>query len=189
MDAGTGPRISAAARVIIFLGGVATLLLGLYAALLPEIEGVPGGLIVGWLLLLAGLVELAASAARLRGPARNAALAAAAITTAAGLLFVFRPYIAFMPLAWVVMIWLLLRGGIQLAGGARAAGAVRTWTLSSGIADLLLGLLLLFGLPVAALVHGLFGPTREIVASFSLVFAVSFLVTGVELLAVARARA
>ncbi|WP_114952448.1 DUF308 domain-containing protein [Sphingosinicella terrae] len=176
-------------RAVILAAALLTLLLGLAALVLPVAKDLPGGTLVGWLLLIAGLAELAAAAARRPDPARSAALAAGAVTALDGLLFVLNPYIAFVPLSWLVTTWLLLRGTLQLVGGLRSREPrVRAWTLFSGGADLLLGLLLLLGLPVAMLVTGLFGPTREIVASFALVLAASFFVTGGALVAIGRAQ-
>ena len=173
-------------RILLLAAGGFTLLLGGGAALLPLAPALSGGLLVGWLLLLAGLAELAAAFVRRPDPARGAAFAAGALTTLGGLIFVSNPLVAFVPLSWVVTLWLVARGIIQIAGGLRSDGPVRTWTLFSGAADLSLGLLLLLGLPVAMLVTGLFGPTREMVASFALVFAINFLATGGAMIAVAR---
>ena len=61
------------------------------------------------------------------------------------------------------------------------------WIAISGLADLLLAIILIVGLPLAALVNGLFGPTPEIVsAHFAWIFAASFLVTGISLISEPR---
>jgi hypothetical protein len=69
-----------------------------------------------------------------------------------------------------------------------ANGRLRFWAMFGGVADILLGLIVLIGIPVAALAHSLFGATEELVASFAVILAVSFLVTGLALLALATAR-
>jgi hypothetical protein len=51
--------------------------------------------------------------------------------------------------------------------------------------DFLLGVLLTAGLSISTLIISLFGPTRELVASFAWVLAVSFVVNGLMLLEVA----
>ena len=63
-------------RAVILAAAALTLLLGLGALVLPVAKDLPGGMLVGWLLLVAGLAELAAAGARWPDPARNAALAA-----------------------------------------------------------------------------------------------------------------
>jgi predicted membrane channel-forming protein YqfA (hemolysin III family) len=51
--------------------------------------------------------------------------------------------------------------------------------------DFLLAVLLITGLSTSTLVVSLFGPTRELVASFAWVLAASFVVNGLMLLEVA----
>jgi hypothetical protein len=51
--------------------------------------------------------------------------------------------------------------------------------------DLILGLVLLVGLSIAALVYTLFGPTSPLIASFAWILALSFVVNGLLLLEVA----
>jgi uncharacterized membrane protein HdeD (DUF308 family) len=161
------------------------ILLGTCALLLPALRFGHGAL-VGWLLLLGGLVELFAASAR-HTQARDAAMIAGGITTLAGILFLIDPLIGLYPVSNVVIIWLVARAAVLLTGASKTRGQLRFWAMFSGIADLLLGLILLLGLPLAAFVISLFGPTEEMVASFAYVFAASFLVTGIALLALAAA--
>jgi uncharacterized membrane protein HdeD (DUF308 family) len=180
--------VSAASRHSVTLAAaVVTLILGACALFLPLIHDLPGGKIVGWLLLLAGMAEVAAGTVR-PTQARNAGLIAGAITTLAGLLFVMNPLLGFYPVSTVVMVWLLVRGIILSIAGYRRRGRLRAWALFSGLADLLLGLFLAIGLPIAAFLLSLFGPTEEVVASFAWVLAISFFVTGLSLLALAGAQ-
>ena len=65
------------------------------------------------------------------------------------------------------------------------AGSVRMWTgLSAGM-DFVLAVLLIAGLSISTLIVSLFGPTRELIASFAWVLAASFVVNGLLLLEVA----
>jgi uncharacterized membrane protein HdeD (DUF308 family) len=168
---------------LMLAAGAAMILLGAGALLLPAIRFAQGAAI-GWLLLLGGLVELLAGRAR-HARARDAAMIAGAITTLAGFLFLINPLLGVYPASYVVIGWLLARAAVLLNAAMKANGGTRFWAAFSGIADLLLGLILLLGLPLAAVVLSLFGPTEEMVASFAYVFAASFLVTGVALLALA----
>jgi uncharacterized membrane protein HdeD (DUF308 family) len=174
---------------VILLSGIATLILGVAALLLPLIRHLPGGAVVGCLLLLAGLLEFVAGSARASSEARRRAMMAGGFTSLAGLLFLLDVFIPFFAANYLVIGWLLLRGALllHLAGGSTAP--VRGFVRFGGFADIALGLILLAGLPIAALVVALFGPTPEVVASFALVFAASFLVTGLVLLLVARTEA
>ena len=88
-----------------------------------------------------------------------------------------------------VTAWLVIRGAWMLVMAMRIRRSVaRTWLAASGVTDILLGLVLVAGLPVSALVVSLFGPTREIVARFALILAASFAVTGISQIAIAIAR-
>jgi hypothetical protein len=51
--------------------------------------------------------------------------------------------------------------------------------------DLLLGIVMIAGLSIAAVVVSIFGPTPQLIASFSWVLAASFVVNGLMLLEVA----
>jgi uncharacterized membrane protein HdeD (DUF308 family) len=165
------------------LAGVALLALGLAALFLPLIvDRRPGAALVGWLLLAAGVAELLAGSARAPPEPRRRAMLVGAVTSLAGLLFLVDIYMPFMTAGYIVMAWLFVRGGLLLRLAACSAGAARNVVRFGGFADLILGLILLVGLPVSALVVALFGPTPELVASFALVFAASFLVTGLMLL-------
>ncbi len=166
--------------------GLLTLLLAALALLLPVIHWAPRGGVVGWLLFLAGLAELAFASQHRPGPVGTAATGAGLVTAAAGLLFIVQPYAHFFRIADVVMAWLLVRGAWMLVAALRMRGSRPVkWVALSGTADLLLGLALVAGLPVAAFVISLFGPTPELVASFALILAASFLATGFAEVAIA----
>jgi uncharacterized membrane protein HdeD (DUF308 family) len=162
--------------------GIATLLLGIGAALLPLVQPTGGGSVVGWLLLLAGTFEITAGAVRGFQEIRKGRIAAGCVTALAGLLFILNPLLGLFPTLYLVIAWLLIRGAILLSVAYRSN---RMFTMSvaiSGLADMLLAVVLIVGLPLAALVVSLFGPTPELVAHFAWIFAASFLVTGLSLL-------
>lgn len=169
--------------------GVATLLLGLGAALLPLTMPESGGATIGWLMLLAGTFEITAGAIRGFEEVRRGRVAAGAVTAVAGLLFILNPFLTLFPTLYLVIAWLLVRGIILLSV---AYHSDRMFTMSvaiSGLADMLLAIILILGLPIAAFVVSMFGPTPELVAHFSWIFAASFLVTGISILLEPRLRA
>ena len=164
--------------------GLFTILLGSAALLLPLVESAPKGGLVGWLLFLAGISEFTFGRKRGFDAIGKAAMGSGLLTGLAGLLFVANPLSGYFPVANIVLAWLLLRGAWMLVMASRARG-YRPWLALSGAADVLLGLVLLLGLQVAALVVALFGPTPEVVAQFALILAASLLVTGVLQIAIA----
>ncbi len=166
-------------RTILF--AICTLFLAFAAFLLPEIESGPAGGLVGWLLFLAGLVELAFGARLRRHAAGKAALGAGLLTTLAGLLFVINPWAGFSPVANIVIFWLLFRGSWLLAMAVKwRESRSRSWLALIGAVDLMLGFALLIGLQIGALAVALFGPTPEIVARFAWILAASLFVTAIS---------
>lgn len=168
------------------VAGIAIILLGVGAALLPAGKTIPSDMI-GGLLIAAGLIETIAGT--LRRQVRPYAMAAGIVTALAGLLFVVNPKTHFFPSVWPIIAWLLVRSVILAAEAVETRGSVRTWTALSAGMDFLLAILLITGLSVSTIVISVFGPTRELVAAFSWVLAASFVVNGLLLLEVASCEA
>jgi hypothetical protein len=162
--------------------GFAIILLSAGAALLPAGKTISSDMI-GGLLIAAGLIE--AVAGSLRSDVRPFAMAAGGVTTVAGLLFITNPETHFFPMVTPVIGWLLLRSVILAIASGESTGSVRLWTgLSAGM-DFLLAALLIAGLSISTLIVSIFGPTRELIASFAWVLAASFVINGLLLLEVA----
>ncbi len=168
---------------LIATAGVAIILLGAGAALLPAADRVSGSLVIGCLLFVAGVLELFAGS--LRRQVKNFAMAAGAVTALTGVLFIVNPTLRFTPTVTFVIGWLLVRSLLLAFGGGRSVGSVRSWMALSAGMDFLLAMLLITGLSIATIVINLFGPTTPLIASFSWVLAASFVVTGTLLLEVA----
>lgn len=171
---------SARARAL-RIAGVAIILLGAGAALLPAGKTIPSQ-IIGGLLIAAGLIETVAGS--LRGASRPFAMAAGAVTALAGLLFILNPETHFFPTVTPVIGWLLVRGLILAAALTRTSGSVRRWTAISAGMDVLLAVLLIAGLSISTIIVSVFGPTQELVAAFAWVLAASFVANGMMLLEV-----
>ena len=164
------------------VAGIAIILLGLGAALLPAGKTIPSAMI-GGLLVAAGMIETIAGT--LRRQVRPYAMAAGIVTGLAGLLFVLNPETHFFPTVWPIIGWLLVRCVVLAVTAVETHGSVRTWTALSAGMDFLLAVLLITGLSVSTIVISVFGPTRELVAAFAWVLAASFVVNGLMLLEVA----
>jgi hypothetical protein len=164
------------------VAGIAIILLGAGAALLPAGKTISSDMI-GGLLIAAGLIETVAGS--LRREARPFAMAAGAVATLAGLLFILNPETHFFPTVVPIVAWLLIRSLILAAATTESEGSVRRWTAISAGIDVLLAALLITGLSISTIVISVFGPTRELVASFAWVLAASFVANGLLLLEVA----
>jgi uncharacterized membrane protein HdeD (DUF308 family) len=176
-----------ARKLVIGGAGVLIILLALGAALLPLERQVPGRLVVGWLLVATGVIELAAALAR-RIHRPSASIAGGA-TVVAGLRLVLDPSAGFFPVLNLVILWLVVRSAALAFAASRCEGSLQSWFILGAATDFLLAVLLLSGMPIALIVWGLFGRTSEIVATFAWVLAISFVATGTVLIAVAPAEA
>jgi uncharacterized membrane protein HdeD (DUF308 family) len=168
---------------LIAIAGVATILLSAGAALLPAAAGAKDSLVIGSLLLAAGVIE--ALAGTLRREVKAFAIASGGVTALAGLIFMLKRSYQFFPTVTLVIAWLVIRSLILLVASRRAAGSVRMWTSLSAGMDFLLAALLVAGLSVATIVVSIFGPTPPLIASFAWILAASFIVNGLLLLEVA----
>jgi len=179
----THPGLSERRRARAFrVAGMAIILLSVGAAFLPAGKTISGDMI-GGLLIAAGLIE--AVAGSLRRTVRPFAMAAGGVTALAGLVFLINPETHFFPMVTPVIAWLLVRSVILAVASRESVGSVRMWTALSAGMDFLLAVLLIAGLSISTLVVSVFGPTRELVASFAWVLAASFVVNGLLLLEVA----
>lgn len=168
----------------IAIAGWVTIAMSGFAALLPLVERRGGALVIGGLLIVAGLVEVAAG--MLRHETRPLAMLAGAVTVLAGGLFASGAATEyFLPAVAIVMVWLIARAVILFVASRLAGGGVRWWTTLSAATDLVLALLLLVGFQVAALIVSLFGATAPLVASFAWILALSFVTNGLMFLEVA----
>ena len=164
------------------VAGIAIICLAAGAALLPAGKTISSDMI-GGLLIAAGLIETVAGS--LRRGSRHFIMAAGVVTALAGLLFIVNPETQFFPRVVPIVGWLIVRSLVLLAALTETSGSVRRWTAISAGMDFLLAILLLMGLSISTIIISLFGPTRELVASFAWILAASFVVNGLMLLEVA----
>ena len=164
------------------VAAVAIILLGAGAALLPAGKTISSDMI-GGLLIAAGLIETIAGS--LRRETRHFAMAAGVVTALAGLLFIVNPETHFFPRVWPVVGWLLVRSLVLAGALTESRGSVRAWTAVSAGIDFLLAVLVIAGLSISTIVVSVFGPTRELIATFAWVLAASFVANGLMLLEVA----
>jgi hypothetical protein len=164
------------------VAGILVILLGAAAAVLPAGKTISSDMI-GGLLIAGGLIEIVAGS--LRQLVRAYVMAAGAVTALAGLLFVMNPETHFFPRVWPIIGWLVIRSLILAGAATETRGRVRLWTAFSAGMDFLLAVLLVAGLSITTIVIDIFGPTRELIASFAWILAASFAVNGLMLLEVA----
>jgi uncharacterized membrane protein HdeD (DUF308 family) len=162
--------------------------LGLTMLFIPNSEIGANARIAGWVLLGAGALEVAGAAARRRLLVRKIELMLGGVTVGAALLILMRPE-AF-PLIYVAITCLLVRGVGAVVAAALSRAGVRLWVLGRGAVDLALGLILLAGAPLSAVISIISGnrwPDRSGAVLTNFV-ALSMLATGLSLLGLALMR-
>ena len=159
------------------------LLLSAGSALLPLYGKAHSSLIIGTLMVLAGLTEVFAGT--LRQETRRLMMLAGGVTTLAGVLFATDNSTHFLSTLSIIAGWLFLHSAVLILAARLERGSVRTWTGIAAATDLVLALLLTVGLSIAALVVSLFGATAPMIASFAWILAASFVATAMLLLEVA----
>jgi hypothetical protein len=140
-------------------------------------------MVLGSLLVAAGLLEVFAG--RLRLETRSLAMLAGFATVFAGALLIFNRDNGLLPNVTVVTAWLLTRSIVLLLTSRLAHGSVRKFLGVSAATDFVLGLGLLIGLSVTTLAVTVFGPSPQLLAGYGWVLALSFVATGTLLLEVA----
>lgn len=154
---------------------VALIVAGVAAFIFPLLASIAAKVLVGWLLLIAGSVTLfhAFRTRRWRSTLWNAAIGL--LSVVAGI------YLAFFPLAGLIGLTLVLGALFATQGIFEIIMALDNrerpgwgWMLGSGTLSLLLGVVVMFGLPGTA------------VWALGLVLGVHFVTSGVSLLALTR---
>ncbi len=140
--------------VLFLCEGIALVILGLLAVLAPVIASVAATVFFGWILLLSGIVGLIATLRARQAPGFTWSLLSALVGIVAGVLLLVWPLLGTLSLTAVLIAFLLLEGGVSIMYALEHKSALSGrwgWMLASGIADVILGLLLFIGLPGTAL--------------------------------------
>lgn len=139
--------------VLFLIEGLALVILGLLAILLPAVASLAATVFFGWLLLLSGTVGLIATIRARRAPGFSWSLASAIVGIVTGALLLALPLVGTFSLTAVLIAFLLVEGSVSIlyAFDHRKGLSGRWgWMLASGIVDVVLGLILLAGFPGTA---------------------------------------
>jgi uncharacterized membrane protein HdeD (DUF308 family) len=133
--------------------GIVLLILGLAAVMIPPAATLAVAILIGWILLVSGVVGLI-STFRMRGaPGFGWSLLSALVAVVAGVLLLARPLSGALSLTVVLTVFLIFEGvaSIMMALTHRHGFSAR-WTLLlvSGIVDLILAAIIIAGLPGTA---------------------------------------
>lgn len=168
--ASSAPRRGAAPWFIV--EGVLLIVLGALAAALPELAGVAGALVFGWVLVLAGVFGIASVLGARRHAHLALSIVSALVALAVGALILWRPVIGAVTLAIFVAAYLFIDGVALIGLGwdqRRRSARGWPWLLAAGVVDLLLAFVILA-----------MGP-RANVLLLGFIIAVDLIVAGVAL--------
>ena len=131
--------------------GVVIVILGILAILLPTVATLGIGLLLGFVLLIAGALKLQ-RALLFRGlPGFGLSLASALLVTAAGIALLAHPLEGVAVLTLILVVLFLLEGVGEIGYALQCRDLpMWGWILASGVASLVIALLLLFHWPSSA---------------------------------------
>lgn len=131
--------------------GVVIVILGVLAILLPTVATLGIGILLGMVLLIAGAFKLQ-RALQFRGlPGFGLSLAGALLLTAAGIALLIYPWEGVAVLTLVLVVLFLLEGIGEIAFALQCRDlSAWGWIMASGVASLIIALLLLLHWPSSA---------------------------------------
>lgn len=159
-------RLRASSRHLFWLG-LALTIVGIVAIVFPVVSTLATALFVGWMLLLAGIFLFVGSfTIHGTGPFFGALLIAL-LTLAAGVFLLFNPLAGAVALTVILGVVFLIQGAFELTlAFEMRPHRAWVWMLLSGLASVVLGLIIAFGLPAISLI------------ALGIVIGINFLSTG-----------
>jgi uncharacterized membrane protein HdeD (DUF308 family) len=139
---------------LFLLEGIALIVLGMLALAEPAFASLAATIFFGWLLLISGFIGFIASFRARRAPGFIWSLASAILAVAAGVLLLDAPLQGTLSLTGIVIAFLLIEGIVSIIYALEHRGSQSGrwgWMLVSGLLDIVLGGILLSGLPGTAL--------------------------------------
>lgn len=163
-------------RKAFLIQGVAFVVLGIAAVVMPQIASIAIDVLIGWLLIIAAVARLSSLGTDTSLPGYWPSLLVAVLTAILGAVLALLPVPGVLSLSVILVVYFLAHG----LGSIGLAGILRTGTsrwfglLVSGVIDFVLVGIILAGWPETAL----WAP--------GLMLGVNLIITGVALLALAR---
>jgi len=139
---------------LLMFQGIVMIMLGALAFVLPVAATIAVDVYVGCLLLISGIVGLVAVFSTKNMPAFLWSLITAALSVAVGALLIWKPVEGALSLTLVLTAFFIVEGAFQILTSAayrEVAGSSWGWMLVSGIADLVLAVIIISGWPTTAI--------------------------------------
>jgi uncharacterized membrane protein HdeD (DUF308 family) len=130
--------------------GIILVILGLAAIALPPLAGLATTLVLGWLLLIGGVVGLIATFNQKNAPGFWWALISAAVAVLAGAVLLSNPIKGVVTLTYVLIAFFLIDGILIIVMSLehrRELSGRWEWMMLGGVMDLVLAAIIIAGLP------------------------------------------
>ena len=140
--------------VLFLVQGIIMMVLGALAVIWPQVSTLAVDLYVGWMFLISGLIGLLTMFVASNAAGFLWSLLTAALSLFVGVLLVWHPVEGAVSLTLVLMSFFIAEGIFQIAAAIRYREAFPDswgWLLMSGLADLVLAALLIWGWPSSAI--------------------------------------
>jgi uncharacterized membrane protein HdeD (DUF308 family) len=134
--------------------GVVLTVLGATAIVLPPLATLVVAILIGWLLLVSGLIGLVTTVMQAEGPGFGWSLLSAVLAIIVGTVLLMNAELAAVSLTVVLLVFFVIEGGATLmyarAHKRQMSQSRWGWMMASGVIDLALAAYILYGLPVIA---------------------------------------
>ena len=156
MSANGVTRFQAALRrhwLTALIEGIVLLVLGALAIIVPEIASLAVAIFLGWLLLIGGAVGLVTTLMMRQAPGFTWSLISAILGIVAGGILILWPSGAVVSLTVLMILFFWIEGVVSILYALdhrRQLSGRWGWMLFSGVIDLILGLIIIVGLPGSA---------------------------------------
>ena len=139
--------------ILFLMQGIIMMVLGVLAIIWPQISTLAVDIYVGWMFLLSGLIGLVTMFVASSAAAFLWSLLTAALSLFVGVLLLWHPVEGAVSLTLVLISFFIVEGVFQIAGAIRHREAFPDswgWLLMSGLADLVLAAMMIWGWPSTA---------------------------------------
>ncbi len=139
--------------VLYLIEGIVLIVLGVLAILIPPIATIAFTLTLGWVFLISGIIGLITTFWMRQAPGFWWSLVSAVLGIAVGVLMLLSPPAGVLSLTLVLIAFFVIEGVASIMFALehkRELSGRWGWMLASGIVDLLLGAMILAGLPSTA---------------------------------------
>ena len=140
--------------VLFLVQGIIMMVLGVLAIVWPQVSTLAVELYIGWMFLLSGIMGLVTMFVASNVAAFLWSLLTAALSLLVGVLLLWHPVEGAVSLTLVLIAFFIADGIFQIAGAIRHREAFANswgWLLMSGLADLALAAMLVWGWPSTAI--------------------------------------